>query len=251
MHHCDCFCLVLDNKRTALLADKEHILINDSKHNTSNQTREQFLDDVLAPLNKYTPAIDIPYLPIQIINTLEGRKKEEFLYLLDRFCCDYMNERKLAIVAPEPKYRSLETFLKEEKIRIYTPLVRKIIECITNIFNSKTKIDRLDSYVYDVFSNDYCHKFNGLKKLNPETEKELVDLLEDLRSLYSEYTKEVGEIDEILGIYYIDGAINIGFFDESLPPEDLFISICEKNNWKYEYEQYGYEQYERYFKIKL
>jgi hypothetical protein len=58
--------------------------------------------DFLEPIAHYELANRAPYLPLQLINSLQDRQKEEFLYLLDRFTCDYMKEQKIQLEPQEP-----------------------------------------------------------------------------------------------------------------------------------------------------
>jgi hypothetical protein len=55
------------------------------------------INEALEPIAHYEMANNIPYLPLQVINSLEGHQKEKFLYLLDRFCCDFVKEEKVQL----------------------------------------------------------------------------------------------------------------------------------------------------------
>jgi hypothetical protein len=66
------------------------------------------LEQSLAELSKYKIANTVPCLPIQVLNNLTGRQKEEFQYLLDQVACEYIEKNKL-----KPQFVSKEECLDE------------------------------------------------------------------------------------------------------------------------------------------
>ena len=178
---------------------------------------------------------DIPYLPIQIINSLGGYAREEFVHILNEFCRGYAYEKKIELTEILPKFGALDKYTKEEKIKKYTPLVRDMIKCIYTVYkkNYKTCYKDMEYYIHDVFVDNYYEKFKGLAPLTENIDKDLFYDISNLRSLYDGYKKEIGEFEEIMNISYdrAKNIMSICFSNYTDIPEDMCIAVCKYNGW--------------------
>jgi hypothetical protein len=101
--------------------------------------RANSLDECLKGLAKYELANKVPYLPLQLLNNLKGRDREEFAYLLDKFCCEYIDDRKITLKVADKK-ECVEQFTNHDNIQKliktlpkYFSMLKQLLQLYANV----------------------------------------------------------------------------------------------------------------------
>jgi hypothetical protein len=152
--------------------------------------RDGSLDLALKELSKYELANKVPLLPLQVINNLSGRKKEEFVYLLDKFCCEFVEKENLELKVL-PREECADHFLNGEKneqfklcFAYFLHLMGKLFELDIGRICRNTGYVTLYSYARN-FDNNVLETFKTSKYQEYYTSAlpEFYSLLEELEDV--------------------------------------------------------------------
>jgi hypothetical protein len=99
--------------------------------------RNASLEAALEPIAHYELANRVPYLPLQLMNTLDKHQKEEFIYKVDQLACDFIKEKGIKFEPQLDRTKVLTDFITIQEpffpvglFLYYTSLFKKFLSSL-------------------------------------------------------------------------------------------------------------------------